>query len=146
MRCVDTEILFLNENNTTHNNANINVLLQVFKIHTVYPITHALDFIIFSWFMRCIYPYSSGFQELSMKFQENNRYIPFVLWIQGLFQEILVSKNIKVNPRSWHDDVIKWKHFPCNWPFVRGIHRSPVKSPHKGQWRRALMFSLICAE
>ena len=43
-----------------------------------------------------------------------------------------------------HDDVIKWKHFPRNWPFVRGIHRSPVNSPHKGQWRRALMFSLIC--
>ena len=30
------------------------------------------------------------------------------------------------------------------WPFVRGIHRSPVNSPHKGQWRGALMFSLIC--
>ena len=44
-----------------------------------------------------------------------------------------------------HDDVIKWKHFPRNWPFARGIHRSPVDSPHKGQWRRALMFSLICA-
>ena len=28
---------------------------------------------------------------------------------------------------------------------VRGIHRSPVNSPHKGQWRGALMFSLICA-
>ena len=42
-----------------------------------------------------------------------------------------------------HDDVIKWKHFPRNWPFVRGIHRSPVNSPHKGQWRGALMFSLI---
>ena len=26
-----------------------------------------------------------------------------------------------------------------------GIHRSPVNSPHKGQWREALMFSLICA-
>ena len=26
-----------------------------------------------------------------------------------------------------------------------GIHRWPVDSPHKGQWRRALMFSLICA-
>ena len=26
---------------------------------------------------------------------------------------------------SWHhDDVIKWKNFPRNWPFVRGIHRS----------------------
>ena len=24
-------------------------------------------------------------------------------------------------------------------------HRSPVNSPHKGQWRGALMFSLICA-
>ena len=22
-----------------------------------------------------------------------------------------------------HDDVIKWKHFPRYWPFVRGIHR-----------------------
>ena len=64
-----------------------------------------------------------------------------------------------------HDDVIKWnfwtyasnnlcflwlswwrhqmEFFPRYWPFVRGIHRSPVNSPHKGQWRRAL-FSLIC--
>ena len=46
---------------------------------------------------------------------------------------------------DFHDDVIKWKHFPCYWPFVQGIHRSPVNSPHKGQWRGALMFSLICA-
>ena len=44
-----------------------------------------------------------------------------------------------------HDDVIKWKLFPRYWPFVRGIHRSPVNSPHKGQWRGALMFTLICA-
>ena len=43
-----------------------------------------------------------------------------------------------------HDDVIKWKHFPRNWPFVRKIHRSPVNSPHKGQWRGALMFPMIC--
>ena len=34
--------------------------------------------------------------------------------------------------------------FPRYWPFVRGIHQSPVNSPHKGQWRGALMFSLIC--
>ena len=44
-----------------------------------------------------------------------------------------------------HDDIIKWKHFPSKWPFVRGIHRSPVNSPHKGLWRGALMFSLVCA-
>ena len=30
------------------------------------------------------------------------------------------------------------------WPFVQGIHRSPVNSPHKGQWRGALVFSVIC--
>ena len=38
---------------------------------------------------------------------------------------------------TWHDDIIKWKHFPRYWPFVWGLH--------KGQWRGALVFSLICA-
>ena len=46
--------------------------------------------------------------------------------------------------RHSQDDVNKWKHLPRYWPFVQGIHRPPVNSPHKGQWRRALMFSLIC--
>ena len=45
----------------------------------------------------------------------------------------------------YHDDVMKWKHFPHYWPFVRGIHRPQMDSPHKGQWRGALMFSLICS-
>ena len=27
---------------------------------------------------------------------------------------------------------------------LRGIHRSPVNSPHKGQWRGAFVFLLIC--
>ena len=44
-----------------------------------------------------------------------------------------------------HDDVIKLKHLPRYWPFVRVIHRSPVNSPHKGQWRGALMFAFIYA-
>ena len=39
-----------------------------------------------------------------------------------------------------HDDVLKWKHFPRYWPFVREIHRSPVNSQHKGQRRGALVF------
>ena len=42
------------------------------------------------------------------------------------------------------DDAFKWKPFPRYWPFVRGIHWSPVNSPYKGQWRGALVFSLIC--
>ena len=46
-------------------------------------------------------------------------------------------------------DVLTWwrhqtEHFLRYWPFVRGIHRWPANSPHKGQWRGALVFSLIC--
>ena len=44
-----------------------------------------------------------------------------------------------------HDDVIKRKHLPRYWPFVRGIHRSPVNSPQKGQWCGVLMLFFICA-
>ena len=33
---------------------------------------------------------------------------------------------------------------PLCWELL-GFHRSPVNFPHKGQWRGALMFSLICA-
>ena len=41
--------------------------------------------------------------------------------------------------------VIKWKHFPRYWPCVRGIHRLPVNTPHKGRWRGALKFSFMYA-
>ena len=45
-----------------------------------------------------------------------------------------------------HDDIIKWKHFPRYWPFgLCGIHRLPVNSPHKGQWRGTFTFSFIFA-
>ena len=58
---------------------------------------------------------------------------------------ILEAMFVSMGSPGWHDDVIKWKHFPRYWSFVRGIHRYPVNSQHKGQWRGALMFSLICA-
>ena len=35
--------------------------------------------------------------------------------------------------------------FRATGPFVRGTHRWPVDSPHKGQWHGVLIFSLICA-
>ena len=58
---------------------------------------------------------------------------------------IITCYDFICNYGSFHVDVIKWKHFPRYRLFVRGIHRSPVNSPHKGQWRGALTFSLICA-
>ena len=45
-----------------------------------------------------------------------------------------------------HDDVIKWKHFPRYWPFVRGIRRSPVNSQHKGQQSEIINTRLFCAD
>ena len=79
-------------------------------------------------------------------------------WVSGTYSVNLRVNDYLVQPcHGWtscsngcairrspliHDDVIKWKHFPRYWPFVRGIHR--VNSPHKGQWRGALMFPLIC--
>ena len=69
------------------------------------------------------------------------------------------SEHNKAWKGSFHDDVIIWKHFPRYWSFVMmtssygNIFRvtghlcrefTPVNSPHKGRWRRALMFSLIC--
>ena len=49
------------------------------------------------------------------------------------------------NVEGLYADIIKWKHFPHHWHFVRIIHRWPVDSPRKGQWRGALMCPLICA-
>ena len=81
------------------------------------------------------------------------RHNEFALWslaVQLIWYLLILIKSVqlifKLVALIWlkHDDVIKWKYFPRYWSFVRGIHRSPVNSPHKGQWRGALMFSLIC--
>ena len=69
-----------------------------------------------------------------------------VIWEALTFMWRQLDIMFQYTPMSYlsHDDVIKWKHFPRYWPFVRGIHRSPVTSPHKGQRRGTLIFSLIC--
>ena len=74
-------------------------------------------------------------------------------WHTLVFKDVVVSAvspyNVIFNQLKAkfmdHADVIKCKHFPRYWPFVRKIHRTPVDSPHKGQWRGALIFSLIWA-
>ena len=97
--------------------------------------------------LECL-PFNSGLVELIM-LQENSSLIFHNT--RGSKQTIDEDIAWPVLCMSWwwkifgHDDVIKWKHFLRYWPFVRGINWSSVNSPHKGQWRRALMFSLICA-
>ena len=93
-----------------------------------YNAYHALMSATWIYFMSCVHLF---FSFILLKWQISP------MWLGMLIVLLLY--------RLYHDDVIKWKHFPRNWPFVREIHRSPVNFPHKGQWRGALMFSLIYA-
>ena len=70
-------------------------------------------------------------------------YFEGCVWFNISDSTVLYSKcptiaSNSMGPRRHQDDVIKWKHFPRYWPLARGIHRSPVNSPRKGQWRGAL--------
>ena len=88
---------------------------------------------------------------VSQRMEANTKWPPFRWWY---FQMYLIewksawfdSYFTEICSHGSHDDVIKWKHFPHNWPFVRGIHRSPVNSPHKGQWCEALIFLWSASE
>ena len=86
--------------------------------------------------VRCISLHISGKRTLDIGFfrcdafyEMNHKESSTVSWINRC---CIAQSKIK------HDDVIKWKNFPRNLPLMRGIHRSLVNSPHKGQWRRAL--------
>ena len=46
---------------------------------------------------------------------------------------LLLDQPIRYWLTSLHDDVIKWKHLPRYWPFVRGIHRSTVTGEFPAQ-------------
>ena len=54
-------------------------------------------------------------------------------WVEWLNVYAAFQDIMKTYPADFslflHDDVNKWKHFPRYWPFVRGIHQSPVKMP-----------------
>ena len=77
----------------------------------------------------CVFQHEVWFNLVSNPFLE---YI-FVPFLRACFPRLCFKLGLS------HDDVIKWKQFTHN------IFRSPVNSPHIGQWRGALMFSLICA-
>ena len=69
------------------------------------------------------------------KQKRSRKHVPVVF--STVFSDDLVQGVwVKFSGSLSHDDVIKWKHCPRYWPFVRGIHRWPVE---------ALMFSLICS-
>ena len=109
---------------------------------TSYPIKYAPDFlsdilVILSVVGRFfVIPIFFKITSLALKYIINSSRIRAIHLVLSLHQGTCLGT---------HEDVIRWKHFPRYWSFVRGIHWSPVNSPQKGQWRGALMFSLIWA-
>ena len=63
--------------------------------------------------------------------------VGFLRYLHHCFRE----QDISLHPRAVcgsdficyiHEDVVAWKRFPHNWPFVNGMHRFTVDSSHKG--------------
>ena len=108
---------------------------------------------------RWVHPFSSGPVLLfrPTKSQESERFVVVCISIKfypyppGLLPWCLaiirlpqcrwsmLGKHQKIPRRTimqitaYHDDVMTWKRFPRCWSFVRGIHRSPVVSPHSNE-------------
>ena len=99
------------------------------------------------WHNIIIFYISQRFQWLCIMWKMNDLY-----WVCDLFSSLfmLIQKFHKrsssfsicssnygpriLNGRSsywrvWYDDVIKWKHFPRYWPFVRGNSPAPSEFP-----------------
>ena len=102
------------------------------KISNIYSLQYFRQWPAIVW-----YRYSVILIVFMLKFQLNWLHWNLHCVIYGF-----IIHHIHVVSRK-HFDVIKWKHFPRYWPFVRGIHRSPVNSSPKGLWRGALMIPLI---
>ena len=75
------------------------------------------------------------------------------VWVRSGYDRYSASEIIMTNMGKWITRMQPvcswWRHymetFSALLAICAGIHRSPVNSPHKGQWRGAFMFPLICA-
>ena len=69
--------------------------------------------------------------------------------IVSLMNAICLERNGTISVPRWYPVVTWWRHQmekkSALLAICAGNSPVPVNSPHKGQWRGALMFSLICA-
>ena len=109
----------------------------IVKLFNIYKVLHHLNLFIFGHVLNFLRSSRNGVYV--------DELVTMVLHSvsNGYDQPWMTCRSVSV--LQLYYDVIKWKRFPRYWSFVRGIHWSPVDSSHKGQWRVALMFSLICA-
>ena len=135
--------------NTILNTIILSILLQHErkKAKTLFrhPIPHTLTSIFSEFFGEKIRHISSALYMRCLWFQRSGQYVMHLAVSKSNLSPAHTFVAMYSAVCNIHDDIIKWKHFPHYRPFVQGIHRSTVNSPHKGQRHGALMFSLICA-
>ena len=70
--------------------------------------------------IKCWNTSTFGATDLNLVQKKAHNYVSYInIWYCSLIE--LRGKLIMI--LLWHDDVIRWKHLPGYWPFVRGIHR-----------------------
>ena len=111
----------------------------------IYEVWTTKDYVAFPWecrqmrfnWIRRYHPRKPWYEEWDICSQ----------WLIQLFRHHGACSSYRASlpvHRNAPDDVIKWKHFPRNWPFVRGIHRSRWIPHTKASDAELWCFSLIC--
>ena len=123
-------------------------LLQniVYKMSPIFPRPHPCD----NWRMSSLHVDTCPDMLITNRYDDAIKLKHFPQWLalwagDSPVTLLSLSCNTAAPVERTHDDVIKWEHFPRYWHLVRVIHQPSLNSPHKGQWRKALVFSLICA-
>ena len=100
--------------------------------------TTVWDKLLYHIFSTLVYPFNHSIS--------NSLGASFVSWkTPYMWSAVKINISVVADWKPWR---AWWRHqmeiFSVLLALCQGIHWSPVNSPHKGQWRGALMFSLIC--
>ena len=112
-------------------------------------------FCTFNFYMSLFQPYSYFSPNLTAFSNKGSSALDQVAWCQPekqahylkQFTSVFIRSQTSItSKRNWD---VMWRHqmetFSALLALCAGNSPVPVNSPHKGQWRGALMFALICA-
>ena len=98
------------------------------------------------WSTRAIFPMQNRRNWQTNKTCFSTRQLPLLLLpVTKIYIAMVYLSN--ANPMmTWHNDMMTRRHFPDQWPFVRGIHWLPVNSLHKGPVIQTFDASMMLAQ
>ena len=115
-----------------------NTLVRYRTVLLTYNFSNAIDYL---FCIYCLIPITNSYKSVRSICSWNKNISQFDLETHGQGDGGLIYQiqhAVMMTPSNGNN-------FARYWPFVREIYRSPVNSPHKGQWCGALMLSSICA-